>query len=489
MDTKLIQVLLYYVVLVVCQNNVNSVQEKEITINEIGYKHHQERVVVNSKKYPYESFLRDEQTLEDVYKEYVSWNDAPMKYENGFTNNLEISKDKQKRFMEKTISEYNIANERNKLINDVERGFIRTGGLRESPDRPFRKQLKMDTETNSTNNASYTVPESQDRPVEKETKIDAETDGNDNATYTESPDQTFQEHIKNDTETDSNDSANHTESDDLSFKDEISMDAEMEYTDSGNNSDKLNDALYDTGVKSKLFEPKKYTRLDYKGHVPIFQSTYKEFVELMKKPMEYKPWLTMNTFGILQDVNESLLNEKSSEDYKKNKNKFMSDIQRGDILLTNGNDKKGTLGLAALVIDNHNILEMLGYQTTISRIPYEGMTNNLRVTIEHFFSLHLKDWIYIYRCSNSTDANSAAVWAHHSYYNPKGLYVQTENISYEINSDFMSTNPSYNSKLVLQAYYFGSDAIDKKNVHNNTLVFPTTISKYFKEPLKYVGKY
>lgn len=250
---------------------------------------------------------------------------------------------------------------------------------------------------------------------------------------------------------------------------------------------KLNDtdkALYGVGVKLKLFEPLKYTNYNYSQHVPIFRSTYEEFTELTKNPIKYKEWLIMNTFGILQDVQESLLNEKERSDYEHNKNKFKDAVRPGDILLTNGKDKKGTLGLASMMLDEYNILEMSGLHT-----PVDGMIDNLRVNKEDWFTAHLEDWVHIYRCHNSSDADSAATWAHHNYYNPDDIGVQVVNMTYYISSDFLSTNPSYGSKLVLQAYYFGSDAINKKNVHNDTLVFPTTIAKYFKKPLEYVGKY
>lgn len=187
------------------------------------------------------------------------------------------------------------------------------------------------------------------------------------------------------------------------------------------------------------------------------------------------------------------------------KNICVNLVQNGDILITNsgggfsgssvGNVGGSLLGIgdlvghAAIIVTDGNVLEMVGGNSVLSDLQ----SNNTLMSKEAWFYHRKNDDITVYRCPDVDAANDAADWAYWNYYSSTGGLTKTRNISYQISSDIWSTNPSYCSKLVLQAYHMGTgckDIIDYKQAEASKIIVPTKIPDYFKAnyKLKVIGR-
>lgn len=112
-------------------------------------------------------------------------------------------------------------------------------------------------------------------------------------------------------------------------------------------------------------------------------------------------------------------------------------LQPGDILITNGTSSWGIFGHAAIALSRTEILHIAGpgkNPEVISPSKWEELYES-------------KGWTRIYRHSNSSTARSAASWASSTYRNSSAKYQITMNLA--------STDVTYCSKLVWQAYRYG----------------------------------
>lgn len=221
-----------------------------------------------------------------------------------------------------------------------------------------------------------------------------------------------------------------------------------------------------------------------------FKKLYLEYINLSDKPIKYLEWLIKNNFGILQDTQLSIM-QKVKHELKRpsNKNKFINTVRRGDILLTNGDNSMGLIGLAAIMVTDNFVLEMPGHEKNKTQMLYRGISNNRRIMKQIWFDNYRRHWINIYRYPDSAVADAAARWAYRNYYNPTGGSVKTIHVTYEITLNLLSKNPSYSSKLVLQAYYFGTNATVGQKLCKYQFVFPTELYKFFSKSLKNMGRY
>ena len=113
-----------------------------------------------------------------------------------------------------------------------------------------------------------------------------------------------------------------------------------------------------------------------------------------------------------------------------------AEIESGDVIITNSTSSFGLTGHAAIAIDSNEILD-------IPR-PKEPVRTQ---TVSKFKNEYKKGWIKVYRPQNSSWGSAAAKWASETY---KG-----SNAVYKITLDVNSTNETYCSKIVFQAYKFG----------------------------------
>lgn len=114
-------------------------------------------------------------------------------------------------------------------------------------------------------------------------------------------------------------------------------------------------------------------------------------------------------------------------------------MEKGDVFITNGTSSAGILGHAAIAIDDVDILHIAGAGANPATLSLSKWHDNYTT----------KGWTKIYRHSNSDVAKAAGKWAADTY---KGSSAE-----YFIDLDLTTTNKTYCSKLVWQAYYYGPD--------------------------------
>lgn len=173
----------------------------------------------------------------------------------------------------------------------------------------------------------------------------------------------------------------------------------------------------------------------------------------------------------------------------RNRDKFVNIVRQGDILLTYAKNMKGSIGHAAIMVSNNFVLEMPGYKRSKTKMVKGGNSNNRRMIKQNWFDTHKHYWITVYRYPNPATADAAARWAYRNYYNPTNGSIKTVHISYQITSKLLSKNPSYSSKLVLHAYYFGTNATVRQKLFKYKLVFPMELYKYFRKSLINMGRF
>ena len=141
------------------------------------------------------------------------------------------------------------------------------------------------------------------------------------------------------------------------------------------------------------------------------------------------------------DENERLEKEFENEEIPFYIGKLRSgfELERGDILVTNGTSKKGLTGHAAIALDSENILHIAGPNDVPDTITKKEWIENYHDG---------KTWTKVYRHSDSDIASSAADWAEETY--------NGSNAEYKITNDTNDTSKTYCSKIVWQAYYFGT---------------------------------
>ncbi len=134
----------------------------------------------------------------------------------------------------------------------------------------------------------------------------------------------------------------------------------------------------------------------------------------------------------------------------------------GDIIITNSTIFDGIAGHAAIAISPSSILHIEGpghLVSVISRSDFVDKYGN-------------DGWIKIYRMNNKTIAGNAASWAQSTYRNSNAKYV--------INKDLTSTDKTYCSKIVFQAYYYGAGS---NTVHSSwSSVLKSTIMPPYSLP-------
>ena len=117
-------------------------------------------------------------------------------------------------------------------------------------------------------------------------------------------------------------------------------------------------------------------------------------------------------------------------------------LVRGDVLITNGTSSAGFLGHAGIATSNDSILHISGEKDeppkTISFSEwYSRYTNN-----------NNGGWTKVYRHTNSSFADDAARWA-------EATYGNNSKAVYGITSKLWTTDVTYCSKIVWQAYHYG----------------------------------
>lgn len=181
---------------------------------------------------------------------------------------------------------------------------------------------------------------------------------------------------------------------------------------------------------------------------------------------------------------------------KEQRKKIINSIQKGDILISTswagsswscpssggslgilGSSVGDIIGHAAIMVTDNKVLEMIGGNAKVDNLE----SNNTLNRKDYWFDIHKNFAVTVYRCPNSDAAIGAADCAYRNYYNGAGGPAKTIHVKYQITFNVLSINPSYCSKLILQAYYYGNEG---KNVIRSSwatlecIIVPRDIPSY-----------
>ncbi|MCD2224662.1 hypothetical protein LAX75_07815 [Listeria cossartiae] len=223
------------------------------------------------------------------------------------------------------------------------------------------------------------------------------------------------------------------------------------------------DALYQQGVSEGIINQadvslEEWVKENENEYKQVYQDGLKDGV--YDASMSYEEWIKLNNYGQPPVVDENW-EEVPQKPMLKGVYKGYN-IKKGDILITNGTSSSGLLGHAAIANGNEYILD----------IPGKGETTRQRTTgwwMDHYDT---RGWVKVYRLKDSSVANAAASWADKNYYSTNGTSKQNIFPEYGMTGSRYSKKPTYCSKIVLQAYYFGTG--NKPVVQ----VFPSLVTVY-----------
>lgn len=225
-----------------------------------------------------------------------------------------------------------------------------------------------------------------------------------------------------------------------------------------------------------IIDPEKYSFKSFEKDQPTFKKLYKDFVLGMgSEQMNYHQWLEMNNYGLLSDTKESILDKTSSLRSAYSKRKFLRTVNTGDILISS-RSHSGLVGHAAIMVTDYWILEMAGGRNWKKGIK----SNNRQISKDEWYDENCDETITVYRVPDSEKAQQAAVWVDRNYFNPIGGQDKDIHITYKLSEDFKSMDHSYSSKLVLHAYYYGTNRVIKSSVARKGIIAPTKIPDFFK---------
>lgn len=144
-----------------------------------------------------------------------------------------------------------------------------------------------------------------------------------------------------------------------------------------------------------------------------------------------------------------------------NGNRLANDIRKGDILIV-----EGGWGHAAIATTDTYILEMSGGGNPASWFMGGIPDNNHQFNkINWIFGdkteqgvkskTHIRSWVQLWRPRGNA-SSLAADYADATFWNSNHAYQKNRHISYAFNSGTLTLNPNYCSKMVWQAYWYGT---------------------------------
>lgn len=137
-------------------------------------------------------------------------------------------------------------------------------------------------------------------------------------------------------------------------------------------------------------------------------------------------------------------------------------FQKGDFIETNSTSSGGATGHAAIVTGSNSMLDAPGYKHKVIKNGKKVSLNTTRqLTINGFIKKYDKKGkkIWVFRAAKKDVSLKAAKWADTHYYSSKGTSKQDKFPKYFIGPGLTGTTFVYCSKIIYQAYYYGSGSI------------------------------
>lgn len=263
------------------------------------------------------------------------------------------------------------------------------------------------------------------------------------------------------------------------------------------NADEFRDigSLYDKAVNENIIDPNLYPKANWeKDEISTMRPSYEEYKNY-DSSITYELWLKLNKYGVMADTKEPVLQLKTPAESnirlgtaQDNIDKFCRDTQAGDILVVGGDFPTGVLGHAAILNADGYVLEIPGGSNWAHGIP----DNNRQLPKRQWITEHIKEWTSVYRIKDTNLARQIAKFVDTHYYSTTGSATKDIHLDYLLDWRIKLKNPNYCSKLVWQAYYYGSGSLPvMKEVSSTAYIVPTALPNAFDSRYApyFVGKY
>lgn len=134
-------------------------------------------------------------------------------------------------------------------------------------------------------------------------------------------------------------------------------------------------------------------------------------------------------------------------------------MKAGDIFITNGTSYNGLTGHSAIATTDNYILDAPGY--TLPNGKNTTRQSTLASWIQEYTASPRNGTVWVYRVPSKYDyvAQAAGTWADRHYYSTTGSATQNIFPAYSVTLALHSTDPTYCSKIIYQAYYEGSGSL------------------------------
>lgn len=232
-------------------------------------------------------------------------------------------------------------------------------------------------------------------------------------------------------------------------------------------SDKVTE-LYQKAITEGKVSEKLYTLAAFRENYEIDRQNYENLKKagMVEQGVTYDDWFAkVANYSAFPDGEGHSPSEKKHQvrGEWENGNRLKNTIRKGDILIVN----TGGLGHAAIATNDTYILEMIGGGNFVNWFA-SGISDNNRQFNKYNWIFGtdneqgqsreraIKYWIQVWRMPNQGLARQAADWADATFWNSRHGYAKEKHINYQITANTPSLNPNYCSKLVYQAFYYGT---------------------------------
>lgn len=105
--------------------------------------------------------------------------------------------------------------------------------------------------------------------------------------------------------------------------------------------------------------------------------------------------------------------------------------------------------------------------------------NNRQLPKRQWITEHIKEWTSVYRMRNTGLARQVAQYADTHFYCTYGGATKNIHLDYRITTNIKEINPNYCSKLVWQAYYYGTGNLPVVYGIGSGVIAPTGLPTLF----------
>ncbi|MDT2678170.1 hypothetical protein [Enterococcus gallinarum] len=253
--------------------------------------------------------------------------------------------------------------------------------------------------------------------------------------------------------------------------------------------------LYEKGIAEGKVNRELYSYEAFQENYQVNKTTYEEMIEVVGAGLTYDNWFgeILNYSAFPDGEGHSPRNNQRQKraTQKQNADRFKRDLRKGDIIVVSGG-----MGHAAIATSDNYILEMTGGKV-IDKWPTGVMKdNNHQFSKEKWINggseqgaksiRHIDNWVQIWRLPNKTMANKCASYADKIFWNSSGGYKKNRHYDYFIGPNTLSMNPTYCSKLVFHAFWYGSGSspVMQSFASGLTFIAPSALPNLFTSSYK-----